>query len=87
MTPIDTCVARIATLRRQRADVRRSITVLESLVLHHDTKTVGMAADDVLRAAERRLTELLNREGLLLRRAKARMRDDFVRLAALGGAS
>lgn len=72
MTPIDTLVARIATLRRQRADVRRSITLHEELLLHADTKTVGLALGDVLRATEQRLTELLGETTRRLRVEQAK---------------
>jgi hypothetical protein len=97
MTLIDTEVATIRRLKRQRADVRRSITTHAELVLHADTKTVGLALDDVLRATERRLTEALNEASARLRRMRA-LNADFERLAlemategdphaAIGGAS
>lgn len=92
MTPIDTEVATIRRLKRQRADVRRSITTHAELVLHADTKTVGLALDDVLRATERRLTEALNEATARLKRAQAEaaiMKGSLCSdpYAAIGGAS
>lgn len=71
MTPADKLVARIRDIKDQRADVRRSITMHEALLLHHDTKTVGLALGDVLRATEQRLTTLLGEATREMREAQA----------------
>lgn len=68
---INTLVIRIHELKAQRVDVRRSLTTHEALLLHADTKTVGLALGDVLRATEQRLTTLLGDATRQLREAQA----------------
>ncbi len=79
---IEACIKRLGRLKNQRANVRRSLTLHESLLLSADTKELGRELLAELRNADDVLTERIGWAANDLREAQRRQR-----LQSAGGAA
>lgn len=79
---VEACIKRLGRLKNQRANVRRSLTLHESLLLSADTKELGRELLAKLRNAEGVLTERIGWAANDLREAQRRQRLQSAGVAA-----